>query len=242
VKDLLRLLIGRLTGWYLLFCNRTTRWTNHGAHHVAKAAEEGPGVILALWHGRLLICAPQAWPRAARRPLHGLISQSKDGEAIATAVGAIGIRAVRGSTAKAGKDKGGAAALKELIRILRGGDSVALTPDGPRGPRMRVTPGIIQLAKLSGAAIIPMSAAVSGQRLADSWDRAAIPTPFGRGVYYWGAPIHVPRDADAAAMEAARLALEQTLNALTAAADAAHGQITPPAADAPAPETAGLNA
>ncbi len=242
MSDLLLLLIGRLTGWYLLLCNRTTRWTDHGATQVAPAASEGPGVILALWHGRLLICAPHAWPRKARRTLHGLISQSKDGEAIATAVAAIGIRAVRGSTAKAGKDKGGAGALKEMIRILRGGDSVALTPDGPRGPRMRATLGIIQLAKLSGAAIVPMSAAVSGQRLADSWDRAAIPTPFGRGVHYWGAPIHVPRDADEAGMEAARLALEHTLNALTAAADAAVGRVTPPAADAPAPETAGLSA
>ncbi|MFZ4068556.1 MAG: lysophospholipid acyltransferase family protein [Caulobacterales bacterium] len=242
MNDLLLLLIGRLTGWYLLLCDRTTRWTNHGADHVSQAAAEGPGVILALWHGRLLICAPHAWPQGARKTISALISQSKDGEAITAAFAAIGVQAVRGSTAKAGKDKGGAAALKEMIRILRGGDSVALTPDGPRGPRMRATPGIIQLAKLSGAAIIPMSAAVSGQRLADSWDRAAIPTPFGRGVYQWGAPIHVPRDADEPAMEAARLALEQTLNALTAEADAAVGQVTPPAADAPAPETAGLSA
>jgi lysophospholipid acyltransferase (LPLAT)-like uncharacterized protein len=242
VNQLLLLLIGRLTGWYLLFCERTTRWTNHGGHHVSQAAAEGPGVILALWHGRLLICAPHAWPRGARKSLSALISQSKDGEAITTAVAAIGIKAVRGSTAKAGKDKGGAAALKEMIRVLRGGDSIAVTPDGPRGPRMRISPGIIQLAKLSGAPIIPMTGAVSGQRLADSWDRAAIPAPFGRGVYYWGAPIQVPRSADEATLEAIRLTLEQTLNDLTASADAAVGRITPPAADSPARDAAGLSA
>ena len=77
------------------------------------------------------------------------------------------------------------------------------------------------LEKIATTTLITMSAAVSGQRLADSWDRAAIPTPFGRGVYQWGAPIHVPRDADEPAMEAARLALEQTLNALTAEAERA---------------------
>lgn len=236
------LLLGRLTGWYLLFCERTTRWTNHGVQHVRQAADDGPGVILALWHGRLLICAPHAWPRGARKTLSALISQSKDGEAITTAVAAIGIKAVRGSTAKAGKDKGGAAALKEMIRVLRGGDSIAVTPDGPRGPRMRISPGVIQLAKLSGAPIIPMTGALSGQRLAASWDRAAIPAPFGRGVYYWGAPILVPRTADDAALEAIRLSLEQTLNDLTAAADAAVGRVTPAPDIAAAPDAPGLNA
>ena len=84
---------------------------------------------------------------------------------------------------------------------------------------MRVQPGIIALARLSGAPIMPISFAVSRRKVANSWDRFVIALPFGRGVYLWGAPLYVPSDADKAALEEARLILEERLNALTAQAD-----------------------
>jgi hypothetical protein len=106
-----------------------------------------------------------------------------------------------------------------MLTAIQDGQNVAITPDGPRGPRMRVQAGIILLARLSGVPIIPVTYAVSRCKLASSWDRFVIALPFSRGIYLWGEPIYVARDADEAALEAARLELEQSLNALTEAAD-----------------------
>ena len=121
---------------------------------------------------------------------------------------------VRGSSTR-----GGVAALRESLRLLKGGGYVAISPDGPRGPRMRVQPGIIGLARLSGVPIVPLTFAVSRRKVARSWDRFVIALPFGRGVFAWGPPLHVSADAGDAAMEDARRTLEERLNALTAEAD-----------------------
>ena len=84
---------------------------------------------------------------------------------------------------------------------------------------MRVQPGIIALARLSGAPIVPITFGVSRRAVANSWDRFVIALPFGRGVYVWGPPLHVAADADESARERARIILEERLNALTAEAD-----------------------
>ena len=87
------------------------------------------------------------------------------------------------------------------------------------GPRMRAQSGIVVLARLSGAPIVPATYAVSRRKIASSWDRFVIALPFSRGLYLWGAPIHVARDADDDALETARMDLEISLNALTESAD-----------------------
>ena len=121
-----------------------------------------------------------------------------------------------------------------MLKIIQSGENVAITPDGPRGPRMRAQAGIVLLARLSGAPIVPATYAVSRRKLASSWDRFVIALPFSRGVYLWGAPIYVARDADEEALENARLELENSLNDLTEAADRRVGvvPVTPAEANA----------
>jgi hypothetical protein len=99
---------------------------------------------------------------------------------------------------------------------------------------MRASSGIIAAARLGGVPIIPVTFSVARCRILGSWDRFMLAWPFTRGVYLWGQPIHVPRDADPAAQEAARLAVETALNALTTEADRLMG--VPAVAPDPAPE------
>jgi lysophospholipid acyltransferase (LPLAT)-like uncharacterized protein len=204
-----------LAALYIRLLHMTGRWRNDGADIADRLFAEGRPLILAFWHGRLLMM-PCAWRH--REQVHVLISGHRDGRLIAGAMSCFDIPTVTGSTRR-----GGAGAVLKLSRILRRGGVVAITPDGPRGPRMRVSPGIIQLARLTGAAILPMTYAARPRRRLASWDRFVLPFPFGRGLYLWGAPLTVPADADDAAQEAARRALEEQLVAMTDQADAALG-------------------
>ena len=189
----------------------TTRWQVHGREDAEALIRAGQPFICAFWHGRLML-APHGWPKGT--PIHVMISRHRDGENIARATRHLGVVPIRGS-----RTRGGVAAGRAALRVLKEGGYVAISPDGPRGPRMRARPEIIALARLSGAPIVPITFAVSRRAVANSWDRFVIALPFGRGVYRWGPPLHVPAEADEAARENARQALEERLNALTAEAD-----------------------
>ncbi|MBE03985.1 MAG: hypothetical protein CMD67_02480 [Gammaproteobacteria bacterium] len=167
--------------------------------------------IVAFWHGRLLM-APKGWPSEA--PLMVMISHHKDGEIIARTAASFGIRSARGSTSK-----GGSAALRSMIKTLRAGGCVGITPDGPRGPRMRAQMGVISLAQISGVPIFPATYSVSRCKIINSWDRFIIALPFNRGIYLWDEPIFVPKNANAEVLETKRKLLENRLNILCEKAD-----------------------
>ncbi len=169
--------------------------------------------IVAFWHGQMLIII-DCW--RCEKPISMLISQNIDGEMIAQTLAKLGIGAVRGSSDKAGKDKGGRAALRGMLKMLKEGDSIGITPDGPRGPGMQSKEGLIVLARLSGVPILPVAGASNRARIMNSWDRFALHLPFSRGVIKWGEPIYVARDADADAMEATRAELDSVLQTLSA--------------------------
>lgn len=223
--------LGLAAAWYVRLVRLSGRWTMLGGEVPEAFWRRGEPFIVCFWHGRLLMM-PSGWPR--RIGLAVLISQHRDGALIAAAVAHFGVDTVRGSS---GRD--GAPALRAMLKELERGVSIAITPDGPRGPRMRVSEGIVGVAQRSGRAIVPTSYAARPRRLLGTWDRFLLPLPFGRGVFLWGEPIAVPRQADAAALEDARLELEEALNRLTAEADRLVGlePITPaPAPSRPLPE------
>lgn len=167
--------------------------------------------LYAFWHGRLIMIPPF---KPKGRGMHVLISRHNDGELIAKTVARFGITTVRGSSSKGGSQAG-----RDVVRLFRQGDNVSITPDGPRGPNRQAQAGIIHLARMCDAAIVPISYSSSRHKALKSWDRMQIPLPFGRFAACIGAPIIPMRDSDTAAVEAARLSLENTLNALTARAD-----------------------
>jgi hypothetical protein len=157
-----------------------------------------------------------------------LVSRSSDGEFNAIALRHLGIRAIRGSGAR-GRDqrlKGGAPALRAMLHALDDGENMFLTADVPKIAR-RCGEGIVVLARLSGRPIVPVAVATSRRMEFDSWDRASIGLPFGRGAIVAGGPITVPRDADAEAAEDARLAVERELNRVNARACELVGRTDP---------------
>ena len=206
---------------YIRLVYRTSRWRVVGGETPVRFWGEDKPFIVAFWHGRLLMM-PYCWRRSRHITL--LISQHRDGELISKTIGHFGFGAVRGSSRR-----GGAGALRSLVRALGQNDYVGITPDGPAGPRMRASDGIISVARLSGVPIIPATFGISHRKVLSSWDRFVFPFPFSRGVYLWGKPIHVARDADPAAQEAARKEVEDSLNILTHEADRLCGrEIVPP--------------
>jgi len=211
--------VGRIVGAYMLFCGWTTRWTRVNEAGARRVWTDGKPLIVCYWHGRIMQ-SHVGWRQSEGAPRTlMLISQSKEGEAIAQACMMVGLDVVRGSTDKAHKRKGGAEALRTMVKTLRAGGSVAITPDGPKGPRMRVQPGVIQLARLSGASLICLGWSTRARKVFDTWDNFILPLPFGRGAYVWSDLLAVPRDADDAAMEVVRLALENELTRVAHEAD-----------------------
>jgi len=174
--------------------------------------------IIALWHGQHLM-AP-----FIRRPERGhrvkvLISRHRDGELNARAAERLGIGTIRGSGAHNGEfhRKGGAAAFTEMLGALEQGFNVALTADVPKVARIAGL-GVVKLAQHSGRPIYPAALATQHRIELENWDRTAINLPFGRIAMVAGDPIFVARDADAAALEAARQTVERDLNKVTARA------------------------
>ncbi len=215
-SDAVRCVSCWISAQYIRFVHATTRWQIIGSEIPHAFWEKGEPFILAFWHGRLLMM-PYCWNLA--KPIHMLISQHQDGLLIADTVAHFGIKTVSGSSSK-----GGANALRTIVKQLKAGECVGITPDGPRGPRMRSSKGIITVARLSGAPVIPTTYAISNGLNLRSWDRFLLAWPFSRGVIVWGNPIVVPTEADAEAMEQARQNVEESLNAITADADRLTGR------------------
>jgi hypothetical protein len=193
---------------------RTMRLTHVGRETVERRLAQRRPYIHAFWHGHMFLM-PYAY---MGRRIAIMISEHQDGELIARTMKRFGHESIRGSTTS-----GGASALRAAVRALRQGCDVGITPDGPRGPRHRVQPGVIQVARLSGAAIVPVAFAASRRKVFGSWDAFTVPYPFSRGVFVYGEPIEVPVHAGKELMESARRELERSLQDLSVKAGALAG-------------------
>jgi lysophospholipid acyltransferase (LPLAT)-like uncharacterized protein len=196
-----------LLGQYLAFALATTRWRYEGIDHIAPLIA-GETAIIAFWHRRLPLM-PELWLFARREPrvrtgrrVHVLVSRHADGRFIGDVVRRFHVGLVHGSSSR-----GGAAGLRSMLRLLRGGDFVVITPDGPLGPAGVAAPGVAQLASLADVPVLPCAAQTSRRWALRTWDRMLVPKPFGRGVMVCGPPIRVPRGGWQDAMPAISAAL-----------------------------------
>lgn len=139
--------------------------------------------ILAFWH-RYLILMRYAY-RGTRMSV--LVSQSWDGELTSQTLAHLGIDTCRGSSTR-----GGAAALRDLLRRARSGSDLGFTPDGPKGPRCKVQPGVIVAAAMSGLPIQPVAIGATRRKLLRSWDRMVVPLPGARVDVIFGRPLTIP--------------------------------------------------
>lgn len=161
--------------------------------------------LLALWHESTGILACYF----VGRNFHSTASYSFDGELAARAVHCFGAETVRGSSSR-----GGSLALDQMEKVLGKVPAVGLTLDGPRGPRRVAKAGIAILAARTQTPIVPVAAALDRAWRMRSWDRFMVPKPFARVVYAFAEPIAPPADDTPEAVEAVRLQVEQSLNAL----------------------------
>jgi lysophospholipid acyltransferase (LPLAT)-like uncharacterized protein len=187
------LLLGR---GFLQLLGHSWRMRVVNGEHVEKLRQNGTAFIFAIWHGHLL---PGLWHHRDEG-VTVLISEHRDGEIVARAAKSLGYGLIRGSTTR-----GGGRALISLVRALRSGQEIAITPDGPRGPARKFAPGALVAAQRSDAFILPVAVSASRSWRLKSWDRFMIPKPFARVTIAYGVPTKVEAtDSRAAADEAPR--------------------------------------
>ena len=175
----------------------------------------GEPVVAAIWHRGLLVAA-YCW---RNRGILVPISQSRDGDLVSAMLRRLGFAApVRGSSSR-----GATGLLRSLIRQARAGAPVGFLPDGPRGPAGTAKPGVIALARASGASLVPVGISASPSKQFGSWDRAILPLPFARISCRYGDPIHVPKKAGRETMEELRRELEAALYRINLELDAELG-------------------
>jgi hypothetical protein len=185
-----------------------------GFEALAASLPRNRRVIFCMWHNRLFLSA-KLYRKFARRTsrdcrLAAMVSASRDGGVLAWMLTLMGIQPVRGSTSRRGPQ-----ALLELTSWAERGYDLAITPDGPRGPRYRFQAGAVYLAQLTGLPLAPISFRLTPKWCLRSWDRFQIPLPFARCEVRLGELVNVPRQASAEDRESIRLLLEQRLAAIT---------------------------
>jgi len=178
------------------------RWRDNSG--LANGTQTGP-VIFCLWHNRL--ASSMMVHRRFPRKLAALVSASKDGALLAAVLGKFGVAQVRGSSSRRGPQ-----ALLELTSRGQMGYDLAVTPDGPKGPRYIVQAGVISLAQVTGFPIIAVTCNTNRKISLKSWDGFQLPLPFSRCELFLNKPLFVPREADAAGRENLRRELQDSLN------------------------------
>jgi len=220
-------LVSFLIALYVRFAYLTSRWEVRGWDNVQSQVDAGQPVILCFWHARMIL-SMYGWQHTHQ--LNMLSTPHRDGKIAALSYNRLGINTIWGST-----KKGGSEAARAMIRVLKAGETVAITPDGPKGPRQRMQSSAIDIARMSEAKLVPVTATSTNSKILGSWDRLQIPKPFGRGVVWIDAPINVPRKASDDDFETLRQSVENRLNAMTEELDQEFGLETPSPAGLPIP-------
>ncbi len=174
-------------------------------------------VIVAVWHQRFLPALAYVTKFRNFEPIV-MISQSKDGELAARLAQRLGLLPVRGSSTR-----GGETALAAILKALKKNPAVIHIVDGPTGPKGVVKPGLISMAQISGAVILPVFVSADRAWIMGSWDRFLVPKPFSKVTIEWGPPLVVPQELDPAQNEEFREEIEQRLSEGYAQADLSSG-------------------
>lgn len=201
--------IGVLAYSYLKFVGLTTRWQSvTGVKETYEAIKQNGSIIVIGWHGRTLMM-PYFWNKTSK--LNALVSPHRDGRMIMHILQKFGIGHISGSSDRNAKE-----AALELLQNIRDGNSIAIIPDGPRGPSMELTMSPIFYAQKTGKPILGITYSIAGSVVVEkSWDNMLIPLPFHKGMYAITEPIFVPANATAEELEEYRQGVEKKLNNLT---------------------------
>jgi lysophospholipid acyltransferase (LPLAT)-like uncharacterized protein len=213
-------LAGTLVAGYLKLVYATMRFEIVDQAKAQMAWADERGCILCLWHALSTLGFPHWRYELGAPPLKALVSLSREGEFMARVMVSRRIGTIRGSSRKKGassKNKNAEPSLREMIRWVRGGNAVSITPDGPRGPAEVMTGGAAAVSRLSGAPILMMGLAASPCLRLNTWDRTVIPLPFSRAALVWDGPFELDPEES---LEAATSRLQERLRSITRQAEA----------------------
>jgi lysophospholipid acyltransferase (LPLAT)-like uncharacterized protein len=200
--------------WLLIsFIAATLRWRWKDESGAFETEPEKP-VIFCVWHNRLGLAlvlyrnhVRRRWPH---RRMACLVSASRDGGMLARVMELFHAQPIRGSSSRRG-----AQALREATTAVRNNLDLSITPDGPRGPRYELQPGIISVAQITGCKVIPVSYRVSWKVTLKSWDQFQIPLPFAKCEVHLDKAIDIPRKLSPEALETTRADLESVMRRIT---------------------------
>lgn len=206
-------------GGYVRLTLATMRWRRENEAVAVAIWDAGGPIIVCFWHSRIAV-SPACWPLDRAQEPRALISLSADGAFIAKAMRRLGFPAIHGSAAKKtdpAKAKGGSAAFREVLRWLKAGNGIAITPDGPRGPAEEMGEGPPMLARISSAPVLLVGLAASPCIRLATWDKGVLPLPFGKGAIVWAGPFRATSADD---LEALSRAWQDELTRVTERAEA----------------------
>lgn len=203
--------IGRGAGWLMRLVGASLRVRVEDRCGVTRAGGIAGPVVYALWHNRIF-AIPPVWARCcgSHRRAVVLTSASHDGAAVAHAMAVFGMGAVRGSSSRRA-----VAGLVGMRQALRAGFDAAVTPDGPRGPRYVLQPGLVKLAQSAGVPVVPIHVRFGCAWRLRTWDGMVVPVPCSRVELTFDEALAVPRGLDEDGFEAWRAALEQRMRVAT---------------------------
>jgi hypothetical protein len=166
-------------------------------------------IVTVTWHNRLLFF-PVMFPRWIRKKTIAIVSASRDGQYVTDLIRYFGLKSLRGSSSRRG-----APVFREAVKALKQGYHVSFTPDGPRGPKYRMSRGPVRLASMTGSRIIPISVNYSSYWQLKSWDNFQIPKPWAKIILVLGPAVEVPPEIDDKEIEEYRKIVENALMKIT---------------------------
>lgn len=209
--------ISRLFYFYSVLVGKTTRWKQEGVEEFYRHWEQNGSIILVGWHGRALML-PYFWNR--KRPLNALVSLHQDGRLIAGILKRYGCGVIDGSSNINPRSSATA-----LMHSLKSGEAICIIPDGPRGPRMKMTMSPLYYARKSGKPLFCITYCVKNAKIVESaWDKMMIPLPFNQGSVMVTPPLFIPKDVDDDGLEVYREQLEKMINDISIKCDSSLGR------------------
>jgi len=208
-------LLSTILYYYARLVGATTRWEIFGVNGLYQQWYKDKAIILLIWHGRAMMI-PHFWNKEP--PLNALVSLHKDGRIVAGFLEKYGFGTIGGSS-----NEGAQSAARSLLHSLQKNEAIAIIPDGPIGPRMKMNDSPLYFAMKSGKPIFGATYSIEHSFIAKSWDAMMIPLPFCRGIVYITKPYYIAADASPEDLSKIKQEIEDELNTLTYKADRRFG-------------------
>jgi lysophospholipid acyltransferase (LPLAT)-like uncharacterized protein len=196
----------------LAWC-KTLKITIVNGERFKELQQSGKNYVVAFWHGSMFIGWFQHRPKKSRT-VSALVSQSNDGEYLSTILERWKYTMIRGSSHIGGKES-----MQLMVDEVLKGNSITITPDGPRGPRREMKMGAVRLAQKTNVPLILAGIAVKNKKFLRSWDMFEIPMPFTSVVVKYSEPVSIPEELTGDALDVFKLTMQTRLNSLSEEAE-----------------------